>query len=222
MFAYLDAVCVSPEYIKINHSPLSLETPYSISPTRFDSGAIEVDSCILRDSMTICHFEEVFNSLHDAIAEVHIPDKPFLLNGRIIGTIQMYPQMNTRGKITMVYSDRNVVWYYDQFKIWNSSEDKLYRMNDSVKILLQCIDDNMVREKNADLLRCCSKTNRTDNEWLDTVPMKELLSKFSMRMDSLCTIENNLPIPHITFKIDTSYVNIDPVIKVENKKEQKK
>lgn len=136
----LNVYSESPQYIIINYIPFEAESPFSITPSVYDSLYIhDSDSCVISDSIFIKTFVYEIESMDDVITEPHTPDRIVrMFDGRELG-IQLYPQMDTRGKIIIVYANKNVILYFSNFKIWNKTEDKIYKMEKHFKDLIQII-----------------------------------------------------------------------------------
>ncbi len=128
----------NPEFIKIYYIPLEMESPYNISPYEFDRLHINsCDSIIIRDDSLLSVFLSEMDCLHDTIIERHIPDRIYKKqNGENI-RIQLYPKIDTRGKITISYPKHNDVLYFSKFRIWNSTNDTILRMSDKLKKIIQ-------------------------------------------------------------------------------------
>lgn len=128
----------NPEFIKIHYIPLETESPYNISPYEFDRLYINsCDSVIIRDNSFLSMFLSEIDCLHDTIIEHHIPDRIYKKpNGENI-RIQLYPKIDTRGKITISYPKHNDVLYFSKFRIWNSTNDTILRMSDKLKKIIQ-------------------------------------------------------------------------------------
>ena len=141
----------NPEFVKVHYIPLEMENPYRISPHEFDKQYINSsDSIIIRDKASLSVFLEKIDCLHDAIIEPHIPDKIYKTPNGENTRIQLYPKIDTRGKITIAYPKRNVILYFSNFRIWNSTDDTILKMSDNLKEFIQ------------NLFRCKSVNNCTN------------------------------------------------------------
>ena len=123
----------NPEYVKVSYIPLEMESPYRISPNEFDRLYTNDCECVvIKDSLLISDFMSEIECLQDTIIERHVPNKIYKMSNGECVNIQLYPSIDTRGKITIVYSKRDIVLYYSQFKIWNSTDDVIFRMSESL------------------------------------------------------------------------------------------
>lgn len=59
--------------------------------------------------------------------------------------------------------------------------------------------------------------NNKDNEWLQKIPTKKLISDIEIKISKDSIADNINNIPDIIFNNDTNHVNINPVVKLRNK-----
>lgn len=140
----------NPEFVKIHYIPLEMESPYCVSPYEFDRLYINSsDSIVIRDNSFLPILSEI-DCIHDTIIEPRIPDRIHNMPNGEKTRIQLYPKIDTRGKITIAYPKRNVILYFSNFRIWNSTDDTILRMSDNLKEIIQ------------NLFRCESVDNNTN------------------------------------------------------------
>lgn len=124
--------------IKIYYIPFEMESPYSISPTEFDRlYANNCDSIILSNSLAVNTFLAKIECLHDTIIENHTPDKIYKSPNGEQAKIQLYPRIDTRGKIEITYLTKNVILYFSKFKLWNSTDDVIFRLSKELRNHIQ-------------------------------------------------------------------------------------
>lgn len=126
-------VCYSQvEHATITFAPLELLTTYSIPAQDFElrlgslSNTIEFSS-----QQEIDRLSRAIYSIKDTIHQERVPDKVvYLPNGRKVRFI-MYPNMDTRGKISVNFKNGNSkTYYYDRWTIWDATEDQLFNMTE--------------------------------------------------------------------------------------------
>ena len=115
-----------------------MESPYSISPTEFDRlYANNCDSITLSNSLAVNTFLAKIECLHDTIIENHTPDKIYKSPNGEQTQIQLYPRIDTRGKIEITYLTKNVILYFSKFKLWNSTDDVIFRLSKELRNHIQ-------------------------------------------------------------------------------------
>lgn len=132
----------------IKYVPIGLHTTYSIPAQSFECEFAPVcKEVILISPNDINILSKAIHSLNDTIYQEKLPDKIVSLrNGRTARFI-MYPQMDTRGKITFYFEDKtSKSYYYSRFTIWDATEDKLYKMTDAFLNFINTINNYGTKE----------------------------------------------------------------------------
>lgn len=127
----------------IKYVPLELHTTYSIPAQRFECEFAPVcKEVILISPNNINILSEAIHSLNDTIYQEKLPDKIVSLRNGGTARFFMYPQMDTRGKITTYFEDKiSKTYYYSRFTIWDATEDRLYKMTDVFLNFIKTIDN---------------------------------------------------------------------------------
>lgn len=120
---------------------LMAATPWRLTTEAFDSVFLDSKYC---ESITIHNKSEVsvflseIENLQDTLIGKNNSYEENLdtaLNCRAFKAFEK-PEMDTRGKMIIMTSDGNTVFYYSLITIWNSTDNLLYKMSDKLRTMI--------------------------------------------------------------------------------------
>lgn len=121
-----------PKSAEVDYYDFDIMTVASIKPKWYDESYYGKYNYVrIDDSDSLAVLNGVISTLCDTVIQPHLPDTIWINSKGEEIRIERYPNIDVRGKIILDYGNSKCeIIYYNDFIVWNSTRDVLYRTSD--------------------------------------------------------------------------------------------
>ena len=121
-----------PKSAEVDYYDFDIMTVASIKPKWYDESYYgRYNNIRIDDSDSLAVLNGVISTLCDTVIQPHLPDTIWINSKGEKMRIERYPNIDVRGKIILDYGNSKCeIIYYNDFIVWNSTRDVLYRTSD--------------------------------------------------------------------------------------------
>ncbi len=121
-----------PKSAEVDYYDFDIMTVASIKPKWYDESYYGKYNYVrIDDSDSLAVLNSVISTLCDTVIQPHLPDTIWVNSKGEEIRIERYPNIDVRGKIILDYGNSKCeIIYYNDFIVWNSTRDVLYRTSD--------------------------------------------------------------------------------------------
>lgn len=121
-----------PKSAEVDYYDFDIMTVASIKPQWYDESYYGKYNYVrIDDSDSLAVLNGVISTLCDTVIQPHLPDTIWINSKGEEIRIERYPNIDVRGKIILDYGNSKCeIIYYNDFIVWNSTRDVLYRTSD--------------------------------------------------------------------------------------------
>ena len=132
LFWHSVAFCQIPKSAEVDYYDFDIMTVASIKPKWYDESYYGKYNYVrIDDSDSLAVLNGVISTLCDTVIQPHLPDTIWINSKGEEIRIERYPNIDVRGKIILDYGNSKCeIIYYNDFIVWNSTRDVLYRTSD--------------------------------------------------------------------------------------------
>ena len=126
------AISQIPKSAEVDYYDFDIMTVASIKPQWYDESYYgRYNNIRIDDSDSLAVLNGVISTLCDTVIQPHLPDTIWINSKGEEIRIERYPNIDVRGKIILDYGNSKCeIIYYNDFIVWNSTRDVLYRTSD--------------------------------------------------------------------------------------------
>ena len=126
------AFCQISQPAEVDYYDFDIMTVASIKPKWYDESYYGKYNYVrIDDSDSLAVLNGVISTLCDTVIQPHLPDTIWINSKGEEIRIERYPNIDVRGKIILDYGNSKCeIIYYNDFIVWNSTRDVLYRTSD--------------------------------------------------------------------------------------------
>lgn len=117
---------------EVDYYDFDIMTVASIKPKTYDESYYgRYNHIRINDTDSLTVLNGIISTLCDTIFQPHLPDTIKITSKGEKMRIERYPKIDVRGKIILDYGNSKCeIIYYNDFIVWNSTRDVLYRTSD--------------------------------------------------------------------------------------------
>ena len=121
-----------PKSAEVDYYDFDIMTVANIKPQWYDESYYgRYNNIRIDDSDSLAVLNGVISTLCDTVIQPHLPDTIWTNSKGEEIRIERYPNIDVRGKIILDYGNSKCeIIYYNDFIVWNSTRDVLYRTSD--------------------------------------------------------------------------------------------